>query len=132
MFLSQGLTGVYYLWLDDELCCTRQVSARCTLKTDALRFLQDLKQSKHERKVRLQQVSLSRFTEDYLIHSKSVNTVKSRESVNTSRRDFSLHDSCELRLPPHKPGHHRRSEWLLLSLDFMAIPSYILKINKGT
>ncbi len=74
MFLPKPSNGIYYLWYDDEVGRRHEVSTRCNVKTDALRFLQDLKQTEHERRVRFQRVSLSQFTEDYLIYSRSVHT----------------------------------------------------------
>jgi hypothetical protein len=88
MFLSKRSNGVWYIWFDDELGRRHKASTHCTLKTDALKFLQAYKQGEHERKVRLQRVSLCQFTEDYLTYSKSVHTVKPRESATTSLREF--------------------------------------------
>jgi site-specific recombinase XerD len=114
MFLSKRSNGIYYLRFDDELGRRHKVSTRCTLKTDALNFLQDFKQSEHERNVRLLRVSLHQFTEDYLTYSKSVHTVKSRESASTSLREF-------LRivgdLPLHKIGVREIEHFVAVKKD---------------
>jgi site-specific recombinase XerD len=113
MFLSKRSNGIYYLWIDDELGRRHKVSTRCTLKTDALKFLQDFKQSEHERKVKLQRVSLHQFTEDYLTYSRGAHTAKSRESASTSLREF-------LRivgdLPLHKIGVREIEQFLAIKI----------------
>jgi hypothetical protein len=61
MFLSKRSNGVYYLWFDDELGRRHKVSTRCTLKTDALKFIQQFKQAEKQKKIN--RVLLSQFTE---------------------------------------------------------------------
>jgi len=101
MFLSKRCNGIYYLWFDDELGRRHKVSTRCTLKSDALKFLQHFRQSEQERKVKLQRVSLSQFVRTYLSYSSNVLSVKSRESVTTSLREFLRIVGA---LPLHKVG----------------------------
>ncbi len=82
MFLSKRSNGVWYLWFDDELGRKQKVSTRCTLKSDALKFLQTYRQDEHER------VSLSLITEDYLTYSRSVHTAKSQKRMSIALREF--------------------------------------------
>jgi len=88
MFLSKLPNGVYYIFFFDELGNRHKVSTRCKLKSDALRFLQQFRQSEHERKVKLQRVSLTQFSDDYLKCSRTVLAPKSQESACTSLREF--------------------------------------------
>jgi len=88
MFLSKCSNGVYYLFYHDELGKRRAVSTRHRLKVDAVKFLQSFKRSEHERKTKLQRVSLSEFRTAYLDHSKSVHTAKTVDSNRTALLEF--------------------------------------------
>jgi integrase len=88
MFLSKQRNSLYYLFYDDDLGKRHKVSTHAKNKSDALKFLQGFTEREHEQRVKLRRLSLSDFTEDYLLYSSGVHTMKSQESAGTSLREF--------------------------------------------
>gem|GEM_PF-1861748 len=86
MFLSRRSNGVYYLWFDDELGRRHKVPTRCTLKTDALKFIQQFKQAEKQKKIN--RVLLSQFTETFLPYSKNVHSHSTQVLFRWSFQEF--------------------------------------------
>lgn len=101
MFLSRRSNGVYYLWFRDDLGRKQKISTKKTHKAQALQFLSEFKRNQQERKLKLQQVSLSEFTQDYLTHCSSKHTRKTQRDSSVALRELLriLGD-----LPLHKIG----------------------------
>ena len=76
MYLSKRSNGVYYVWSTDELGHKRKVSTKQTLKSEALKFLQDFKANEQEKKQRQQRLYLSQFISDFRTHSKGTHAAK--------------------------------------------------------
>ena len=72
----------------DDLGRKRKVSTRQCHKWDALKFLCEFRQQDHERKTKLQKVSLSEFECAYLTHSRSIHSPGTAESNATALAEF--------------------------------------------
>lgn len=107
MFLSKRSNGVYYLWFDDELGRRHKVSTRCTLKTDALKFIQQFKHA--EKQKNTNRVLLSQFTESFLLYSKSVHSHNTQELFRWSFQEF---QRIVGDLPLHKIGVREIEQFL--------------------
>lgn len=101
MYLSKRSNGVYYLWYRDELERKQKISTKTTHKAEALQFLSEFKRNQQERKQKLQRVSLSEFTRDYLTHCSSKHTRKTLKDSSVALRGL-LRVAGDL--PLHKIG----------------------------
>jgi integrase len=82
MFLSKRSNGVYYLWYEDENGSKRKVSTRHKRKSDALKFVNEFKNREREKRIRIKNVSLSKFKDEYLEYSQHNHT------AGTKRKHF--------------------------------------------
>ena len=101
MYLSKRSNGVYYLWFRDALDRKQKISTKTKHKAEALRFLSEFERHQQERKQKLQQVSLSEFTQNYLTHCSSKHTRKTLKDSSVALRGL-LRVAGDL--PLHKIG----------------------------
>jgi integrase/recombinase XerC len=84
MFLHRRKSsGVFYLHFRDESGRQRSVSTRARKKSDALQFLKSFREREQEKLRRIQNISLSDFTKEYLTYSKSIHTASSNRSARS-------------------------------------------------
>ena len=88
MFLSKLSNGTSYLFFFDELGIRRRVTTKCKLKSEATKFLQNLKVSERERRLNRRRRLLSQFKEDFVAYSRTLHTVKTQECSDTAFRQF--------------------------------------------
>lgn len=88
MFLSKRSNGIWYIHFKDEAGKSRSVSTREKRKSDAVQFLRMFKQSEHEKRRRVQHITLSDFKKEYLEYSKSIHTPNSRASAKSCLNEF--------------------------------------------
>lgn len=69
MFLSKSTYGIWYVYYVGSDGKTKSKSTRCTLKSDALKFLQTFKIDEQKRRIDLKTVSLRSFSADFLAHA---------------------------------------------------------------
>ena len=87
MFLSK-ICEIYYLFYSDEHKLRHKVSTKCPKKSDALLFLQQFKQSEHERKQKLKTILLSAFVKEYSEYASSILTAKSFRTYQTAFKEL--------------------------------------------
>jgi site-specific recombinase XerD len=88
MFLSKRSNGIYYLWFVDDGGKKQKVSTGCSLKSEALKFLQSFKEGEKQHKARLTLKTLSEFFSDYREYAKSIHTIKTQQSSVNAFREF--------------------------------------------
>lgn len=88
MFLSKLYNGVYYLWYDDDSGKRRKVSTRTQSKAEARQFLRDFLKDEKQKKLKLQNIYLSKFSQEYLTYSSGVHSFHTQRSIKIAFREF--------------------------------------------
>ncbi len=65
MFLSKSTYGVWYVYYVGSDGKTKSKTTRCTIKSDALKFLQTFKTDEHKKRTEIKIVLLQSFTTDF-------------------------------------------------------------------
>lgn len=89
MFLSKRANGVYYIYYNDEQGKRQAISTKSSIKSEALKFLTDLKQGIKKKKERpVTQIKLADLENEFLIHSKAIHTEKTTKTFITTFKFF--------------------------------------------
>ena len=88
MFLSKRANGTYYLWFQDESGKRYKVSTGCKTKPEAMVFLRDFFKGEKDKKVKLQNITLSKFVVEFLNYSLSTHSPKTQRCFKISFREF--------------------------------------------
>lgn len=88
MFLQKSPSGIYYLWYKNNNGKKQKVSTRCKIKSGALKFLQHFNEEQHEKKMKLERITLSVLIKDYLTYSRSRHTPATHEGIKLVINEF--------------------------------------------
>ena len=87
MFLSKRSNGIYYVHFLFE-GRKRRLSTKSKLKSDALKFLLELKNEDIRKRRRKTNTTLTEFHKEYQIYSQSVHTPKIQQSISSAFCEF--------------------------------------------
>jgi integrase len=99
MYLCKRSNGIYYVWFTDEYGRKQKISTRSKVKSDALNFLQGVKEGQRNQK--LSRISLSRFTAEFLHYSASVHRPNTQDTFKSTLGEFERWTGD---LPMHRIG----------------------------
>lgn len=89
MFLSKRANGVYYIYYNDEQGKRQAISTKSSIKSEALKFLTDIKQEVKKKKAKpAVQIKLQDFKNEFLTHSKAIHTEKTTKTFLTTFKFF--------------------------------------------